>query len=72
LGPYAAGYYSYLYCKVFSANLWDKLFKNDPWSATAGETLKREMLQHGGARDPKLMLDKILGGEPNFDLLLPK
>jgi Zn-dependent oligopeptidase len=30
LSGYGAGYYSYLFCRVFSANIWHRCFEHDP------------------------------------------
>ena len=30
LSGYGAGYYSYLFCRVFSANIWHRCFEPDP------------------------------------------
>jgi len=66
---YAAGYYSYLWSRVYSTNLWDKLFESDPLSREAGELLRHRLLAHGGAKDPAEMLEEMLG--PGYDAVDP-
>ena len=61
LNGYGAGYYSYLWARVFSSNIWGKLFEDDPLSREAGEQLRDKLLMHGGAKDPEEMLQSLLG-----------
>jgi len=67
LSGYGAGYYSYLFCRVFSSNLWHKCFKHDPLNREMGERYRREILQYGGAKDPNDMMKAFLGEEPSLD-----
>jgi intermediate peptidase len=46
---YASGYYSYLYSKKFSQDLWNKFFKEDPWKN--GHKFI-EIIKDGGSIDP--------------------
>eukprot|EP00624_Nannochloropsis_granulata_P005683 evm.model.NODE_4038_length_3987_cov_22.595436.2 len=65
-----AGYYGYLYDRVFASHIWERLFKNDPWSKEAGEKVWQAMLRHGGGKDPHEMLREVLGEEPALDSFL--
>ncbi|CAK4508829.1 unnamed protein product [Aphanomyces euteiches] len=67
LVQYGAGYYSYLYARVFAADIWQHCFAPDPWNPQAGKVLYNEMLRHGGAKDPMSMLVSVLGREPTID-----
>jgi len=67
---YGAGYYSYLFCRMFSSNIWFKLFEKDPLSREAGERYRKEILHYGGARDPNEMLANLLGEKPTPDYLM--
>ncbi|PON89458.1 Peptidase M3A/M3B [Trema orientale] len=58
---YGAGYYSYLYAKCFAASIWKKLCKEDPLSLSTGVALRKEFLQHGGAREPADILNGLVG-----------
>jgi Zn-dependent oligopeptidase len=69
LCTYGAGFYSYLYAAVISAALWQKLFAADPFCGAAGELLRRELLAHGGAKNPAAVLRACLGGEDHASLL---
>lgn len=57
---YGAGYYSYLYAKCFAATIWKKVCKEDPLSPIAGNALRTKFLQHGGARDPAVILNDLV------------
>ncbi|GAB4825974.1 Mitochondrial intermediate peptidase [Ancistrocladus abbreviatus] len=58
---YGAGYYSYLYAKCFSATIWQKLCQEDPLSPTTGTALRTKFFQHGGAKDPVILLSNLVG-----------
>ncbi|KAL8539610.1 hypothetical protein ACS0TY_001278 [Phlomoides rotata] len=61
LVTYGAGYYSYLYAKSFAATIWQKICKDDPLSLDAGSALRSKFLQQGGAKDPTIILDDLVG-----------
>ncbi|PIN06711.1 Metalloendopeptidase family - mitochondrial intermediate peptidase [Handroanthus impetiginosus] len=61
LVTYGAGYYSYLYAKCLAATIWQRLFQEDPLSLSAGTALKSKFLQHGGAKDPTIILTDLVG-----------
>lgn len=61
---YGAGYYSYLYARVFAADIWTTCFQDDPLSSSAGEKLFQELMVHGGAKDPNEILHAMLGRKP--------
>ena len=67
---YGAGYYGYLFTKLFAANIWADLFEEDPLSARAGRTVWKKMLAPGGAKDPNDILRDVLGREPTADAFL--
>ena len=58
---YGAGYYGYQYAQVFAGDLWRHLFENQSDRRTAGDLLWHGLLQHGGAKDPNVMLADLLG-----------
>lgn len=63
LTNYAGAYYSYLYCHMFSAHIWNKHFGSNPFSRTTGDRFLTQVLQPGGSRDPKLIRKDILDNE---------
>ncbi|WFD07075.1 mitochondrial intermediate peptidase [Malassezia vespertilionis] len=60
---YGATYYSYLFDRAIAARVWQKLFSGNPLSREAGEKFKKEMLQHGGGKNPWSMLSSLLDDE---------
>lgn len=60
---YGAGYYSYIYARVISAQLWSSLFESNPLCRTGGLNLRHNLLAHGGAKDPVSMIFDVLNGE---------
>lgn len=70
LSGYGAGYYSYLFCRVFSANIWHRCFEHDPLNRQMGERYRAEILRYGGAKDPNEMMRALLGTEPSVDAYL--
>lgn len=67
LVTYGSGYYGYLWSQVFAADIWKKCFSANPLSSTEGNKLWKELLRHGGAKDPNAMLSSVLGREPSVD-----
>jgi intermediate peptidase len=59
LYSYGALYYSYLLDRAIASKMWEKLFKEDPFSREAGEKFKNEVLKWGGSRDPWVCLSKV-------------
>ena len=75
LVTYGAGYYGYLYAQTFAADIWDSalasriaMSSDDAQAVREGGTkIWKEMLIHGGAKDPKDMIHAVLGREPSVD-----
>lgn len=67
---YGAGYYSYIFARVISAQLWASLFEKDPFSREGGLNFRSNILAHGGAEDPAYMLFKTLGCDVSCDPFL--
>lgn len=63
LVTYGAGYYSYLFARCFAATIWHKVCMGDPLSLETGEILRTSLLQHGGGKDPALMIKECAGEE---------
>lgn len=58
---YGATYYSYMYARCLSAQLWAKYLAADPLDPGAGEQIRRLLLEPGGAREPHDMMADLLG-----------
>jgi intermediate peptidase len=72
LVTYGAGYYGYLFAQTFAADIWMSVLAScmttSPDAVRNGGTkIWKEMLLHGGAKDPKEMLHAVLGRELSVD-----
>jgi intermediate peptidase len=64
---YAAGYYSYIFCRVFSSNIWHKYFKSNPLDREMGIKYRNEILKLGGSKNPQMILENYLQFDPLND-----
>ncbi|KAI1314337.1 Mitochondrial intermediate peptidase [Mortierella claussenii] len=60
---YGAGYYSYLFGRTVTGQIWDKVFRTSPTSRQAGERLRENVLKWGGGKDPWECLGGLLKDE---------
>jgi mitochondrial intermediate peptidase len=60
LFSYGATYYSYMLDRAIAGRVWTKLFEANPLDREVGEKFKREVLVHGGGRDPWEMVSNVL------------
>ncbi|MFW5432441.1 MAG: M3 family metallopeptidase [Methylophilaceae bacterium] len=69
-GGYAAGYYSYKWAEVLSADAYSLFEELGVLSTEAGERFKSEVLAKGGSRPAMESFIAFRGREPNMDALL--
>ena len=69
-GGYAAGYYSYKWAEVLSADAFSLFEQNGIFDPLSGEAFLQNILEQGGARDAMELFVAFRGREPEIDALL--
>ena len=69
-GGYAAGYYSYKWAEVLSADAFARFEEEGLFNQTVGESFLKEILQVGGSRPAMDSFKAFRGREPSIDALL--
>ena len=69
-GGYSAGYYSYKWAELLSADAWSAFEEEGVLNPETGRRYRREILEAGGARDAIDNFKAFRGREPNIDALL--
>ena len=69
-GGYAAGYYSYKWAEVLSADVYSMFEEDGVLSREAGQRYWQEILAQGGSRSAMESFAAFRGREPNIDALL--
>ena len=69
-GGYAAGYYSYKWAEVLSADAYSRFEEEGIFNPQTGDSFLQEILQQGGSRAPMELFKNFRGREPNIDALL--
>jgi oligopeptidase A len=69
-GGYAAGYYSYKWAEVLSADAWSAFEEAGALSVATGRRLREEILEAGGSRGAMENFVAFRGREPRIDALL--
>ncbi|MGO2580426.1 MAG: M3 family metallopeptidase [Halomonas sp.] len=69
-GGYAAGYYSYKWAEVLSADAWSAFEEAGIFDPETGQRFRREILEQGGARDAADLFVAFRGREPSVEPLL--
>ncbi len=69
-GGYSAGYYSYKWAEVLSADAWSAFEEAGTLSVATGRRLREEILEAGGSRSALENFTAFRGREPRIDALL--
>jgi oligopeptidase A len=69
-GGYAAGYYSYAWAEVLSADAFAAFEEAGLYDRATGERFRREVLESGGSRPAMVSFKAFRGREPRLDALL--
>jgi oligopeptidase A len=69
-GGYAAGYYSYKWAEVLSADAYSRFEEEGIFNPETGKSFLNEILQQGGSKAPMELFKNFRGREPKIDALL--
>ena len=69
-GGYAAGYYSYKWAEVLSADAFSRFEEEGIFNQEVGQDFLTNVLEMGGSKEPSELFKAFRGREPNIDALL--
>ncbi|MFA7521420.1 MAG: oligopeptidase A [Halothiobacillaceae bacterium] len=69
-GGYAAGYYSYKWAEVLSADAWSRFEEDGVFNERTGADFLVHILERGGSEDPMTLFKAFRGREPRIEPLL--
>ncbi|MDO9326032.1 MAG: M3 family metallopeptidase [Methanoregula sp.] len=68
MGGYDAGYYSYLWSKVYALNVYARFERDGLTNTATGQDYRRWILEPGNMQDGDVLLQGFLGKEPGMDV----
>lgn len=69
-GGYAAGYYSYKWAEVLSADAFSRFEEEGIFNKDTGESFLHEILEQGGSKEPMELFTSFRGRKPSVEPLL--
>lgn len=69
---YAAGYYSYQWCNVLEADIWQKFEKEGILSPKVGQDYREAILARGNSDAPERLFKDFMGREPKIEAYLKR
>ncbi|MUJ18713.1 oligopeptidase A [Aliivibrio fischeri] len=69
-GGYSAGYYSYLWAEVLSADAFSRFEEEGIFNTETGQSFLNNILEMGGSEEPMELFKRFRGREPQVDAML--
>ncbi len=69
-GGYSAGYYSYLWAEVLSADAFSRFEEDGIFNTETGQSFLNNILEMGGSEEPMELFKRFRGREPQVDAML--
>jgi len=69
-GGYCAGYYSYLWAEVLSADAFSRFEEEGIFNSETGQSFLNHILEMGGSEEPMELFKRFRGREPQIDAML--
>ncbi|EKO3707850.1 oligopeptidase A [Vibrio metschnikovii] len=69
-GGYSAGYYSYLWAEVLSADAFSRFEEEGIFNTQTGQSFLENILEMGGSEEPMELFKRFRGREPQIDAML--